>query len=105
MSREQYDAKMKVVYDKWSKCGVDNENLLMLRGEVKDEYIASLEASIAELESQSHSEALIRSELEEQIDFFTRSLHCTQANTYEALTGRIKELEARLTEKETECQD
>ena len=49
MTREQYDAKIKVVYDKWSKCGVDNENLLMLWEKVKDEYIASLESELESL--------------------------------------------------------
>ena len=60
---------------------------------VTETWIEQLQARITELEKQSHSEALIRSELEEQIDFFTRSMHFTPANTYEVLTGRIKELE------------
>lgn len=49
MSRDQYDAKMIKVYEQWSRCGVDNENLLIMQGLTKDEYIASLEAELEKL--------------------------------------------------------
>jgi len=90
MTKAEYEAKNQELRDNYV-CDSDYFGRLV---DVDSDYIESLEARISELEKQSHSEALIRSELEEQIDFFTRSMHFTPANTYEVLTGRIKELEA-----------